>query len=127
MEKGLGAVAIFVSFFVGRLALSAVGFDNQLFQAVLRNIITVSFIFSIIELLKRIKIQKKYLIWLGMISYEIYIIHPSILYFFEKKIAEGKQVSNLEIVLWTIGLTLFLSGVLKIIQDNLVRKARSKK
>ena len=58
MEKKLDAVTIFVSAFVGRLVLSAVGFDNQLFQTVLWNIITVSFIFSIIELLKRIKIQK---------------------------------------------------------------------
>ena len=47
------------------------------------------------------------------------------LYFFEKETAEGKQVGNLEIVLWTIGLTLFLSSVLKVVQDILVRKVRS--
>ena len=70
------------------------------------------------------KIQKRFLIWLGTISYEIYIIHPFILYFFEKETTEGKQVGNLEIVLWTIGLTLLLSSVLKIVQDNLVRKVK---
>ena len=60
----------------------------------------------------------------GTISYEIYIIHPFILYIFEKETAEGKQVDNLEIVLWTIGLTLLLSSVLKVVQGNLVRKVR---
>ena len=74
--------------------------------------------------MKKVKIQKRFLIWLGAISYEIYIIHPFILYFFEKEIAEGKQVGNLEIVLWTIGLTLLLSSVLKVVQDNLVRKVK---
>ena len=51
-------------------------------------------------------------------------IHPFILYFFEKETTEGKQVGNLEIVLWTIGLTLLLSSVLQIVQDNLVRKVK---
>lgn len=97
----------------------------DLLQSVLRNIITIAFIVPLIELLKKVKIQKRFLIWLGTISYEIYIIHPFILYFFEKETAEGKQVSNLEIVLWTIGLTLLLSSVLKIVQDILVRKVRS--
>ena len=103
----------------------AAQFDNQLFQTVLRNIITIAFIVPLIELLKKVKIQKRFLIWLGTISYEIYSIHPFILYFFEKETAEGKQVGNLEIVLWTIGLTLLLSSVLKVVQDNLVRKVRS--
>lgn len=70
------------------------------------------------------KIQKKFLIWVGTISYEIYIIHPFILYFFEKKTVEGNLVSNLEIVLWTISLTLILASTLKGIQDNLVRTVR---
>lgn len=125
LKKEFIAAAMFVVFFTGRLVLSILGFDNQLFQTVLRNIITIAFIVPLIELLKKVKIQKRFLIWLGTISYEIYIIHPFILYFFEKETAEGKQVGNLEIVLWTIGLTLLLSSVLKVVQDNLVRKVRS--
>lgn len=125
LRKEIVAIAAFVILFIGRLVLSAAGFDNQLFQTILRNIITISFIVPLIELLKKVKIQKRFLIWLGTISYEIYIIHPFILYFFEKETAEGKQVSDLEIVLWTIGLTLLLSSILKVVQDNLVRKVRS--
>lgn len=45
--------------------------------------------------------------------------------FFEKKTAEGNLISNLEIVLWTISLTLILASMLKGIQDNLVRTVRS--
>lgn len=124
LRKEIVAIVAFVILFIGRLTLSVVGFDNQLFQSIFRNIITIAFIVPLIELLKKVKIQKRFLIWLGTISYEIYIIHPFILYFFEKETTEGKQVGNLEIVLWTIGLTLLLSSVLKIVQDNLVRKVK---
>lgn len=125
LRKEIVAIAAFVILFIGRLTLSVVGFDNQLFQSVLRNIITIVFIVPLVGLLKKVKIQKRFLIRLGTISYEIYIIHPFILYFFERETAEGKQAGNLEIVLWTIGLTLLLSSVLKVVQNNLVRKVRS--
>lgn len=124
LRKEIVAIVAFVFFFIGRLTLSVVSFDNQLFQSLLRNIITIAFIVPLIELLKKVKIQKRFLVWLGTISYEIYIIHPFILYFFEKETTEGKQVGNLEIVLGTIGLTLLLSSVLKLVQDNLVRKVK---
>lgn len=124
LKKEMVAIATFVILFIGRLVLSVAGFDNQLLQSVLRNIITIAFIVPLVELLKNVRIQKRLLIWLGTISYEIYIIHPFILYFFEKEATEGKQVGNLEIVLWTIGLTLFLSSVLKGVQDILVRKVK---
>lgn len=124
MRKEIVAIVAFVILFIGRLTLSVVGFDNQLFQSLLRNIITIAFIVPLIESLKKVKIQKRFLIWLGTISYEIYIIHPFILYFFAKETMKGKQVGNLEIVLWTIGLTLLLSSVLKVVHDNLVRKVR---
>lgn len=125
LKKEIVAIAVFAIMFIGRLVLTVAGFDNQLFQSVLRNIITIAFIVPLIELLKKVKIQKRFLIWLGTISYEIYIIHPFILYFFEKETTEGKQVDNLQIILWTIGLTLLLSSVLKVVQDILVRKVRS--
>lgn len=124
LRKEIVAIAAFVILFIGRLVLSVAGFDNHLLQSVLRNIITIAFIVPLVGLLKNVRIQKRFLIWLGTISYEIYIIHPFILYFFEKETTEGKQVGNLEIVLWTIGLTLLLSSVLKVFQDNLVRKVR---
>lgn len=125
LRKEIVAIAAFVVLFIGRLVLSVAGFDNHLLQSVLRNIITIAFIVPLVGLLKNVRIQNRFLIWLGTISYEIYIIHPFILYFFEKETAEGKRVGSLEIVLWTIGLTLLLSSVLKVVQDNLVRKVRS--
>lgn len=75
LKKEIVAIAVFAIMFIGRLILSVAGFDNQLFQSVLRNIITIAFIVPLIELLKKVKIQKRFLIWLGTISYEIYIIH----------------------------------------------------
>ena len=85
LRKEIIAIAVFAILFIGRLALSVAGFDNQLFQSVIRNIITIAFIVPLVELLKKVKIQKKFLTWLGTISYEIYIIHPFILYFFLKR------------------------------------------
>ena len=124
-KKEFVAIAMFVFLFSGRLVLSMVGLGNQLFQTVFRNVITIAFIVPVIELLKKVTLQKKFLMFLGTISYEIYIIHPFILYFFEKEIAEGKQIGNLEVVLWTMGLTLLLASTLKVVQDNLVRTGRS--
>lgn len=124
LRKEIVAIAAFVVLFIGRLVLSVAGFDNQLLQSILRNIITIAFIVPLVGLLKNVKIQKRFLIWLGTISYEIYIIHPFVLYFFEKEMVEGNLVSDLEIILWTIGLTLLLSSVLKVVRDILIRKVR---
>ena len=124
LRKEIVAIAAFVVLFIGRLVLSVAGFDNQLLQSILRNIITIAFIGPLVGLLKNVKIQKRFLIWLGTISYEIYIIHPFVLYFFEKEMVEGNLVSDLEIILWTIGLTLLLSSVLKVVRDILIRKVR---
>ena len=124
LRKEIVAIAAFVVLFIGRLVLSVAGFDNQLLQSILRNIITIAFIVPLVGVLKNVRIQKRFLIWLGTISYEIYIIHPFILYFFEKEMVEGNLVSDLEIILWTIGLTLLLSSVLKVVRDILIRKVR---
>ena len=69
LRKEIVAIVAFVILFIGRLTLSVVGFDNQLFQSVLRNIITIAFIVPLIELLKKVKIQKRFLIWLGTIHH----------------------------------------------------------
>ena len=53
LRKEIVAIVAFVILFIGRLTLSVVGFDNQLFQSVLRNIITIAFIVPLIELLKK--------------------------------------------------------------------------
>lgn len=60
LRKEIVAIIAFVILFIGRLTLSVVGFDNQLFQSVLRNIITIAFIVPLIELLKKVKIQKRF-------------------------------------------------------------------
>ena len=62
LKKEIVAIAVFAIMFIGRLVLSVAGFDNQLFQSVLRNIITIAFIVPLIELLKKVKIQKRFLI-----------------------------------------------------------------
>ena len=61
LRKEIVAIVAFVILFIGRLTLSVVGFDNQLFHSVLRNIITIAFIVPLIELLKKVKIQKRFL------------------------------------------------------------------
>lgn len=59
LRKEIVAIVAFVILFIGRLTLSVVGFDNQLFQSVLRNIITIAFIVPLIELLKKVKINNE--------------------------------------------------------------------
>ena len=49
-KKEFVAIAMFVFLFSGRLVLSMVGLGNQLFQTILRNVITIAFIVPVIEL-----------------------------------------------------------------------------
>ena len=123
-KKEFISIVVFMSLFITRLVLSIVGIDNRLFQTVFRNIITVMFLVSLIGILKRVKLSRKLLMWLGAISYEIYIVHPFILYDFEKKMEDGQLVNNFEVIVGTIGLTLLLSCILKVVQDYIIRNVR---
>lgn len=127
LKKEILTSIIFTALFVGRLILSAAGFENQFFQTILRNVITFTFIVPLIEGMKRVRIQKNSLRWLGTISYEIYIIHPFILYYFEKKLETGESVGNFEIIGWTIGCTLLLASILKKVKDLYCKKVRAQK
>ena len=58
LRKEIVAILAFVILFIGRLVLSVAGFDNQLLQSVLRNIITIAFIVPLVGVLKNVRIKE---------------------------------------------------------------------
>lgn len=123
-QKEFAVSAVFMILFAGRLLLSAKGIENQLIQAILRNLITAFFVVTIAALIQKIKIRNRIAMWLGTISYEIYIVHPFILYLFEKKMVEGKTVPDPLIITSTIVLTLIFANGLKSMQGYLIKKVK---
>lgn len=55
--------------------LSAKGFNNEILQMILRNFISVLFVFALIAVTQKVQFTGKTLEWLGNISYELYIVH----------------------------------------------------
>lgn len=120
-KKIIVSVVLFSILFIGRLYLSYSGIDNMLLHTILRNIITVLFVTIIIEGCKITNFKNKYLVWFGTISYEIYIIHPFILYWFERKQKEGTYISNCTITFVTILFTVCMAVLLNIISKKLFK------
>lgn len=123
-SKEVAIAATFVILFSGRLLLSAKGIENQLLHALLRNLITVLFTAVIAALIQKVKIKNRVAMCLGSISYEIYIVHPFILYSFEKRMESGETISDFLIVVSTIVLTLIFASGLKSIQEYVMKKAK---
>lgn len=73
--KSLIILGTFGIMFFGRLVLSAKGLNNEIVQLVLRNFISVLFIFVLIAVTQKVQFTGKVLEWLGNISYELYIVH----------------------------------------------------
>lgn len=65
--------------FFGRLVLSAKGLNNEVVQFVLRNLISVLFVYALIAVTQKVQFTGKVLDWLGNISYELYIVHSVLL------------------------------------------------
>ena len=124
LQKEAVVTITFVVLFSGRLLLSAKGFENRLIHAALRNLITMFFIVMIAVLIQRIRVKNRVLMWLGAISYEIYIVHPFILYSIEKRMEAGETVSDSLIVVSTVVLTLILASGLKSIQQYVMKKVK---
>ena len=68
----LGAFGIM---FLGRLILSAQGINNEIVHLILRNLISVLFVFALIAVTQKVQFTGKVLEWLGNISYELYVVH----------------------------------------------------
>lgn len=80
LRKGFISKLILVSgmfgiLFAGRLLLVLKGFDGWLLQTVLRNLVSISFIFLIITITQKIQLKGRVLNWFGDISYELYMVH----------------------------------------------------
>lgn len=124
LQKEAIVATTFLVLFGGRLLLSAKGLENRLIHAILRNLITMLFIVMIATLLQKMKVKNRVLMWLGAISYEIYIVHPFILYSIEKRMETGETVSDSLIVVSTVVLTLILASGLKSIQQYVMKKVK---
>ena len=80
---------LFVSFavlFCMRLIISLLVTDSEFLHGVLRSIIDVLFIAFFVSFCRVIEIKRTALILIGNISYEIYIIHPVVMYILKNKI-----------------------------------------
>lgn len=86
--KVSGVAFLFLGFFNGRLVLAAMGYDNVVLQCVLRNIISVSFVFCVIILLQKVELKSSFFELVGEYAYELYIIHYVIL-------ARIKSINNM--------------------------------
>lgn len=78
-------VTLFFAFFVGRLGLALIGVENDLIHTLLRNFITALFVVTLIGIVKKIQISNRILLWLGIVLYEIYIIHTFLFYAMENE------------------------------------------
>lgn len=77
--KSLIILGTFGIMFFGRLVLSAKGLNNEVAQFVLRNLISVLFVYALIAVTQKVQFTGKVLEWLGNISYELYIVHSVLL------------------------------------------------
>lgn len=77
--KLLIILGTFGMMFFGRLVLSAKGFNNVILQMILRNFISVLFIFVLVAVTQTVQFTGKTLEWLGNISYELYLVHGMLL------------------------------------------------
>lgn len=81
-----------------------------------QNIITLIFIFSFMLLNNKIKYNSKFFIYLGMISYEIYLVHMKIYHTIFSEKVFGGRTGNLDFVLFFI-IAILISIALNYIAD----------
>lgn len=118
----------FLLFFFFRLLISKMGFENTVCQTILRNIITLLFVGFILCINVKLKIKGKIVRKLGGISYEIYLIHPFVLYTIDEICAKIKPgYYNFLVIVGTIIITLVLSAALKILCARIFKKTASKR
>ena len=100
----------FMILFCLRLIVSLRITDSEILHGPFRNVIDVFFIFSLICLTKIIEIRNNAMGFIGKVSYEIYLIHPIVIYILRDKIFlyEGLSVITF---LSTIGLAWLLHTV----------------
>lgn len=73
--KLLTCVAVFGIVFLGRLMLATKGLNNEILQFVLRNLISILFVICVLVVTQKVRFKGKILVWLGNISYELYMVH----------------------------------------------------
>lgn len=69
------SILVCVVLFFGRLFLAFRYIDNELMHTILRNIISIAFIFMMITVTQKVQFKGLILDFLGSISYELYMVH----------------------------------------------------
>ena len=67
--------------------------DSEILHGPFRNVIDIVFILFLVSLFEIIEIKKDTILFMGKISYEIYLIHPFIIYSLSKKIWDDAKYS----------------------------------
>lgn len=109
---------VFSVAFLGRLVLSAIGFNNAIVQMLLRNLVGVLFIVFLMAAMQKIQFAGKVVEWLGNTSYELYIVHLALLTGIESR------NSNLYVIL-VIGGSLSISTILWRFDRLIIKRIRN--
>lgn len=106
----------FMVLFCFRLIVSLWITDSEILHGPFRNVIDLFFIFSLISLSKIIEIKNNALRFIGKISYEIYLVHPFIIYILRDRIWSNAKYTIIIFVI-SLGLAWLLHEVNKSIQE----------
>lgn len=98
----------FIILFIMRLLISMFITDCEVLHLPYRNILDILFILIIIMISSRIEFKSKFILFFGKISYEIYIIHPFLIYLYSENIRVN-SLYCLIVFVFTIFLSLLLS------------------
>lgn len=80
-----GSFFLFCSVFMGRLAIAVKLNQNECLHMLLRNVVCVLFILFMIICIQKITVCGKILLWLGSISYELYMVHCILMGYVRKR------------------------------------------
>lgn len=107
----------FVILFGLRLVVSSRITDSEILHGPFRNVIDIVFILFLVSLFEIIEIKKDTMLFMGKISYEIYLIHPFIIYSLSKKIWDDAKYSLIAFLC-----SIILAYILNVINVRLSKK-----
>jgi peptidoglycan/LPS O-acetylase OafA/YrhL len=108
--------------FGSRLVLAYKGWNDEIFQCVLRNIVCLFFVLAVLIVLRKIAFHGKVVSLLGKISFELYIAHSMVLEVLSPIMKTSVGYSSLVILI-----SLFLALITQKEADYLMEKVRQKK
>lgn len=120
----LKTIIILVAFmccFTGRLFLAYKGINNNILHIFLRNVVSVLFIITMLTVTQSVRFEGKIVSFLGKISYELYLVHITLMGFISIKLDPNHYVMIIVLcsIIVAFVLNLFDIFILKLINRNI--------